>query len=307
MEGTASVRRRSARQLRGRRRAGGRGRRRAGREQAPAPGRRRISVDDGVKVELHLELARGAAAQEVGAEVQRRVGRLPRADGGAAARARRRRDRRDRMSRVRIAESDRLRRSRAHADRVPRVHVVAVAHRRPRARQAPLDREAETEFGAWGTLYYDDDGRTLGSMQYGPAQLFPRAAELPAGRLRTTPCIVTCAYLVDRSSPWVLQSLFLAAIGEAKDKGAAALGDLRVPLPRGRSPTTSASSSTGRSSRTTSWPTSASGRSAPPAPSSWRGWSSAASMPVARRQARRVLRALKDALLPEAGARAAAA
>jgi hypothetical protein len=34
---------------------------------------------------------------------------------------------------------------------------------------------------------------------------------------------VTCAYLVDRTSPWVLQSLFLAAIGEAKDKGAAAL------------------------------------------------------------------------------------
>jgi hypothetical protein len=35
--------------------------------------------------------------------------------------------------------------------------------------------------------------------------------------------LVTCAYLVDRSSPWVLQSLFLAAIGEAKDKGARAL------------------------------------------------------------------------------------
>jgi hypothetical protein len=34
---------------------------------------------------------------------------------------------------------------------------------------------------------------------------------------------VTCAYLIDRTSPWVLQSLFLAAIGEAKDKGAAAL------------------------------------------------------------------------------------
>ena len=35
--------------------------------------------------------------------------------------------------------------------------------------------------------------------------------------------LVTCAYLVDRSSPWVLQSLFLAAIGESKDKGAAGL------------------------------------------------------------------------------------
>jgi len=35
--------------------------------------------------------------------------------------------------------------------------------------------------------------------------------------------LVTCAYLVDQHSPWVLQSLFLAAIGDAKDKGAKAL------------------------------------------------------------------------------------
>ena len=40
---------------------------------------------------------------------------------------------------------------------------------------------AESEWGAWGTLYVDGDGHLLGSMQYGPAALFPRAAELPAG------------------------------------------------------------------------------------------------------------------------------
>jgi hypothetical protein len=83
--------------------------------------------------------------------------------------------------------------------------------------------KAETEFGAWGTVYYDDDGRVLGSMRCGPARLFPRAAELPAGPPSDDAVIVTCAYLVDRTSPWVLQSLFLAAIAEAKDKGAAAL------------------------------------------------------------------------------------
>jgi hypothetical protein len=81
----------------------------------------------------------------------------------------------------------------------------------------------ETEFGAWGTVYCDDDGRVLGSMQYGAARLFPRAAELPAGPPSDDAVLVTCAYLIDRTSPWVLQSLFLAAIGEAKDKGAAAL------------------------------------------------------------------------------------
>ena len=83
--------------------------------------------------------------------------------------------------------------------------------------------KAETEFGAWGTVYYDDDGRVLGSMQYGPAGLFPLADDLPAGPPSDDAVLVTCAYLLDRSSPWVLQSLFLAGIAEAKDKGAAAL------------------------------------------------------------------------------------
>ncbi len=53
-------------------------------------------------------------------------------------------------------------------------------------------RGTEEEWGAWGTVYYDDDGRLLGSMQYGPSDLFPRAAEL-------------------------------TAIGDARDKGARAL------------------------------------------------------------------------------------
>ena len=83
--------------------------------------------------------------------------------------------------------------------------------------------KAETEFGAWGTVYYDDDGRVLGSMQYGPAGLFPLGDELPAGPPSEDAVLVTCAYLLDRSNPWVLQSLFLAAIADAKDKGAAAL------------------------------------------------------------------------------------
>jgi hypothetical protein len=84
-------------------------------------------------------------------------------------------------------------------------------------------RGTEEEWGAWGTVYYDDDGRLLGSMQYGPSDLFPRAAELPAGPASPDAVLVTCAYLVDPSKPWVMQSLFLAAIGESRDKGARAL------------------------------------------------------------------------------------
>jgi hypothetical protein len=82
---------------------------------------------------------------------------------------------------------------------------------------------AEEEWGAWGTIYRDDDGRVLGSMQYGPAELFPRASDLPAGPPSEDAVLVTCAYLLTDSQPWVEQSLFLAAIGEAREKGAFAL------------------------------------------------------------------------------------
>ena len=95
--------------------------------------------------------------------------------------------------------------------------------------------DAEEKWGPWGSVYYDDDGRVLGSMQYGPASLFPRAGALPAGPPSEDAVLVTCAYLVDRSSPWVLQSLFLAAIGEAKDKGAKALETFGYRYPEGES------------------------------------------------------------------------
>jgi hypothetical protein len=91
-----------------------------------------------------------------------------------------------------------------------------------RANKGRWIEKVEDEFGPWGSLYYDD-GRVVGSMQFGPADLFPRAYEVPAGPPSDDAMLITCAYLVDRTSPWVLQSLFLAAIGEAKDRGAKAL------------------------------------------------------------------------------------
>jgi hypothetical protein len=92
-----------------------------------------------------------------------------------------------------------------------------------RAEKARWIERTEEEWGAWGTVYHDEDGRLLGSMQYGPAELFPRAYELPAGPPSDDAVLVTCAYLADPGSPWVMQSLFLAAIGEARDKGARAI------------------------------------------------------------------------------------
>src|SRR3954468_6591994 len=65
---------------------------------------------------------------------------------------------------------------------------------------------AELDAGGFGTVYYDGQGRTLGSMQYGPAPLFPRAWELPAGPPSNDAMLVACAYVVDEATPWVLQS-----------------------------------------------------------------------------------------------------
>ena len=96
-------------------------------------------------------------------------------------------------------------------------------------------RAIEGEWGAWGTVYYDDDGRLLGSMQYGPSELFPRAAELPAGPASDDAVLVTCAYLTDPSKPWVMQSLFLTAIGEARDRGAQAIEAFAYRYPDGES------------------------------------------------------------------------
>ncbi|MDX6591017.1 MAG: hypothetical protein QOJ13_213 [Gaiellales bacterium] len=96
---------------------------------------------------------------------------------------------------------------------------------RPGHRPADRDRwtqDTEDEFGPWGKLYVEDD-RVIGQIQYGPADRFPRARHLPAGPPDPDAVLVTCAYLTDAQNPWVLQSLFLAAIGECRDRGLPAL------------------------------------------------------------------------------------
>jgi hypothetical protein len=79
-------------------------------------------------------------------------------------------------------------------------------------------RGVEDAFGPWGKLYVDR-GRTIASLQYGPADVFPRAQGLPAGPPSSDAVLLTCAFLLDASSPWALQSLFLACLGEVRDGG----------------------------------------------------------------------------------------
>ncbi|MGH3004979.1 MAG: hypothetical protein ACRDOS_03605 [Gaiellaceae bacterium] len=103
-------------------------------------------------------------------------------------------------------------------------------------RSVPKGRWAERieeGWGPWGMLYHGDGDRLLGFVQYGPAGHFPRAWELPAGPPSDDAVLVTCAYLVDLRAPWVLQSLFLSVIGEARDRGVKAIETFGYRYPEG--------------------------------------------------------------------------
>jgi len=116
--------------------------------------------------------------------------------------------------------------TRATIAQAPPVCVDCVFWQSRGRREASKDRWAERVeegWGPWGTLYHGDGERLLGFIQYGPAAQFPRADELPGGPPSGDAVLVTCAYLVDLSAPWVLQSLFLSVIGEARDRGVKAI------------------------------------------------------------------------------------
>ena len=158
----------------------------------------------------------------------------------------------------------------------------------------------EEDHGEWGTIYYDDDGSVLGSMQYGPAGLFPRADDLPAGPPSDDAVLVTCAYLTRTQHDWVLKSLLLAAIGEARDQGARALEAFAYRYPEREAPEQRGSSSTAPSSRATSSRSSASQPCAARAASSCAGLELAGLAPVEEGRRARVLRVVQEAFTPAA-------
>jgi hypothetical protein len=126
--------------------------------------------------------------------------------------------------------------TRVSLPRTPAVCVDCVFWQSRAGRPATKSRwteRAEDDWGAWGTLYREEGDRLLGVVQYGPAELFPRAYELPAGPPSPDAVLVTCAYLVDPSTPWVMQSLFLSAIGEARDRRIKAIEAFGYRYPEG--------------------------------------------------------------------------
>ncbi len=91
----------------------------------------------------------------------------------------------------------------------------------------------EEDWGAWGTLYFGENDRLLGFIQAAPAEFFPRGHDLPAGPPARDAVLIACAYLVDLSTPWVMQSLFLSVIGEARDRGVKAIETFAYRYPEG--------------------------------------------------------------------------
>jgi hypothetical protein len=118
----------------------------------------------------------------------------------------------------------------------PCVECVFWQTRPHRSREkAKWAERVEEEWGDWGTLYFGDGDRLLGFVQAAPAEHFPRAQHLPAGPPTPDAVLITCAYLVDASSPWVVQSLFLSVIGEARDRGMKAIETFGYRYPEGES------------------------------------------------------------------------
>ena len=191
----------------------------------------KVARDEGrVGVELHLMLEWGANAGTVGAEVQAHV-----ADCLA------------RMADVR--PDDRRRRRGRVAQRVFGLTGATLSGRRPSARRASGGSRARA--GRRTRSAGSSGPRTTGapgarSTATTTAACSARSSTAPRSSSRAPPScppgppsddavLVTCVYLVSSAAPWVEQSLFLAAIGEARDKGAKALEAFAYRYPEGES------------------------------------------------------------------------
>ena len=82
---------------------------------------------------------------------------------------------------------------------------------------------AEEEWGAGGRSTATTTAASSGRCSTARPRSSRAPPDLPAGPPSDDAVLVTCAYLLTDTQPWVEQSLFLAAIGEARDKGARAL------------------------------------------------------------------------------------
>ena len=85
----------------------------------------------------------------------------------------------------------------------------------PESEAEGWNRLAEDSFGRWGKLAAGD-GKLLGMVQYGPAELFTR--KLGCGPVDTGSILLTCSMVADASLESVRKSLVLAVIAELREQ-----------------------------------------------------------------------------------------
>ena len=202
-----------------------------------------VKVDDedgGVAVELHARVEWGVASRSVGARGA--AAASPTTSSRMADVAARRVDvvvdefaaPRRRLVRERVAGLTGATLEHG-AVRLPRLRLVAVARRARRSTRIAGSRRPRTTGARGAPSTATTTAACSARSSTGQRALFPRAADLPAGPPSDDAVLVTCAYLVGGATPWVEQSLFLAAIGEARDKGAKALEAFAYRYPEGES------------------------------------------------------------------------
>ena len=159
--------------------------------------RKGIRVDGG-EIVLHLALRWGVSIPAVGAAVQ----------VGVADYLERMTDARPAAVNVVVEEVDGRRR--AHGltkltlETAPSVCHECVWWQSRGSRRVDKTRwmeQVEDEFGAFGTVYYGDDGRALGVDPVRAGAALPACVRAAGGPPSDDAMLVTCAYLVDESAP----------------------------------------------------------------------------------------------------------
>lgn len=83
-------------------------------------------------------------------------------------------------------------------------------------------RRVEGGGGVWGRLISSGEG-TEGMIQYGPADLFPRARRLPAGPPSRDAALVTCVFLAGEDPAGTYERLALECLADLKARGTEAV------------------------------------------------------------------------------------
>ena len=84
--------------------------------------------------------------------------------------------------------------------------------------------------GAFGRVMHEG-AQFRGMVQYGPAELFPRALALPAGPPGRDASLVTCAFLEGRDPEGACERLLLEALADLKARGVRAVEAFGVSYP----------------------------------------------------------------------------